>query len=781
MEIKIAEYCGFCYGVKRAVEMAEKAAVDRVNGATLGPLIHNPQFIAELEAKGIACKDDLDQFTAGETVIFRSHGVGPEVYEEAEAKQLNIIDATCPNVRMAQKKAFQAAQDGYLPIIVGEKNHPEVKSIKKWAGENAIVVEYLKDISEVPQKDKYAVIIQTTFELQKFEEILAALQKEREGEYKVERTICLATSQRQNAAMKLAGEVDAFIVIGGRNSANTRHLYELVASKCPKAYHIETAAELEQEMFRDCIKIGITAGASTPDRLIKEAIVAMENMDFESLLAQSEEVNVYPGKIVEATVIQLDKDGVYVDFGYMREGIVTYPEWSLTETAEELMATIKVGDKVEVKVIPGTSKDDFVRMSKIKAERDAAWKNVAELAEGEKRAATVKVIRIIKNKAKNIVGLAVAVEGVEGFMPASHVELKRVEDFTGYVGQELEAEIIEVDLEKKRIVVSRRDLLKAEKEAKAKAWKEAKEARIAAAKEARAAAEEAAYASVEEGTTVPGKVVKIAEFGLFVEVGAGLVGLVHNTELSWNRNAKPEVDTHAVNVAQRTRIRFGIETDMQVVLTKRFHSVNDIEFDFRVYAQIKLFIKAQGLIIFASATCVYTLPFHVFRVPRIPFRPELFEKRAVRFVCNRFHTRRQSVNHVLTDYRYDVVIRQESSPICRKRYKPFIRLQVFRVAASNARFFLRYPLFRFNAHKRYKRVRFFYAVPLRQQQRFEGIGNRVHSLEINRLILGVRVGNLRHVVRVIRVQACGKRVYRFVNGNIIRVRSKRRKRCVRRV
>ena len=540
MEIKIAEYCGFCYGVKRAVEMAEKAADECVNGATLGPLIHNPQFIAELEAKGIACKEDLAEFTAGETVIFRSHGVGPEVYEEAEVKQLNIIDATCPNVRMAQKKAFQAAQDGFLPIIVGEKNHPEVKSIKKWAGENAIVVEYLKDISDIPQKDKYAVIIQTTFELQKFEEILAALQKEREGEYRVERTICLATSQRQNAAMKLAGEVDAFIVIGGRNSANTRHLYELVAGKCPKAYHIETAAELEPDMFRDCIKIGITAGASTPDRLIKEAIAAMENMDFESLLAQSEEVNVYPGKIVEATVIQLDKDGVYVDFGYMREGIVTYPEWSLTETAEELMATIKVGDKVEVKVIPGTSKDDFVRMSKIKAERDAAWKNVAELAEGEKRAATVKVIRIIKNKAKNIVGLAVAVEGVEGFMPASHVELKRVEDFTGYVGQELEAEIIEVDLEKKRIVVSRRDLLKAEKEAKAKAWKEAKEARIAAAKEARAAAEEAAYASVEEGTVVPGKVVKIAEFGLFVEVGAGLVGLVHNTELSWNRNAKAE-------------------------------------------------------------------------------------------------------------------------------------------------------------------------------------------------------------------------------------------------
>lgn len=541
MEIKIAEYCGFCYGVKRAVALAEQAGEQQIKCGTLGPLIHNPQLIAELETKGVACKDDLSQFALGETVIFRSHGVGPVIYEKAEKMGLNIVDATCPNVRMAQKKAAQAAADGYYPVIVGEKNHPEVKSILKWAGKNAIVVECIKDISEVPQKDKYAVIIQTTFELQKFEEILAQLQKEYVGEYRVERTICLATAQRQNAAMKLADEVDAFIIIGGRNSANTRHLYELVAGKCVHTYHIETAAELTPEMFRDCNKIGITAGASTPDRLIKEAIAAMENMDFESLLEQSmEDINVYPGKIVEATVIQLDKDGVYVDFGYMREGMITYPEWSLTETAEELMATIKEGDKVEAKVIPGNSKDDFVRLSKVKAERDAAWKNVAELAEGEKRVATVKVIRIIKNKAKNIVGLAVNVEGVEGFMPASHVELRRVEDFTGYIGQELEAEIIEVDLEKKRIVVSRRDLLKAEKEAKAKAWKEAKEARIAAAKEARAAAEEAAYNSVEEGTIVPGKVVKIAEFGLFVEVGQGLVGLVHNTELSWNRNAKAE-------------------------------------------------------------------------------------------------------------------------------------------------------------------------------------------------------------------------------------------------
>ena len=230
-------------------------------------------------------------------------------------------------------------------------------------------------------------------------------------------------------------------------------------------------------------------------------------------------------------------------------------EWSQTETAEELQNYIKVGDEVKAKVVPGSTKSDFVRLSKIKAEREAAWKNIAELPKGEKRPATIKVLRIIKNKAKNIAGLGVAVEGVEGFMPASQAGLGRVEDFSDYISKELKAEIIEVNLEKKRIIVSRCDLLKVEREAKAKAWKEAKEARIAAAKEARAAAEEAAYNSVEEGEVYTGKVVKVAKYGLFVEIGEGLIGLVRNTELSWNRGVK------AADVAK--------EGDEVTVLVKR--------------------------------------------------------------------------------------------------------------------------------------------------------------------------------------------------------------------
>ena len=556
MQIIVADPCGFCYGVKRAVAMAE-GAVNSLPASTLGPLIHNPQFTEELAAKGVGCKDSLDDFAEGETVIFRSHGVGPDLYEKAIEKKLKILDATCPNVKMSQNKARQAFEDGYLPIIVGEKNHPEVKSILAFAGKNGIIIERKADIGEVPFVSKYCVIIQTTFELAKFEEILQALQAARPGEYRVERTICLATRERQNAAAKLAAEVDAFIVIGGRNSANTRHLTELVSAICPRCCQIETAAELSPEMFTGCRKIGISAGASTPERIIKEAVIAMENMEinkvegneFEAMLdASMEDYGVHPGKLVTGKVIQVDKEGVYISFGYRREGLIAWADWAVDANPDELVGTVNVGDEVEAVVVPGSSSEEFIRLSKIRAEKEAAWKNIQELPEGEKRLATVKVLRVIKargrdkdsEKPKQVVGLAVAVEGVEGFMPASHVELRHIDDFTPYVGKEMEAEIIEVNAEKKRIVVSRRDLLKAEKAQKHQEWLANREARIAAAREARAAREAAAYEEIVEGETYEGKVVKVAEFGLFVEVIDGLVGLVHNTELSYDRSLKAE-------------------------------------------------------------------------------------------------------------------------------------------------------------------------------------------------------------------------------------------------
>ncbi|MBR2182373.1 MAG: 4-hydroxy-3-methylbut-2-enyl diphosphate reductase [Acidaminococcaceae bacterium] len=556
MEIKVADPCGFCYGVKRAVKMAESAA-DSLPAATLGQLVHNSQVTADLAARGVGCKDSLDEFTEGETVIFRSHGVGPDLYQKAIEKNLKILDATCPNVKTSQNKAQQAFEQGYLPIIVGEKNHPEIKSILAYAGKNAIMIERKEDIGEVPFVSKYCVIIQTTFELAKFEEILQALQAARPGEYRVERTICLATRQRQDAAAKLAAGVDAFVVIGGRNSANTRHLTELVSAICPRCYQIETAGELSPEMFKGCRKAGISAGASTPERIIKEAVKAMENMEinkvegneFEAMLdASMEDYGVHPGKLVTGKEIQVDKEGVYISFGYRREGLIAWADWAMDANPEELMGTVKIGDEVEAVVVPGSSSEEFIRLSKIRAEKEAAWKTVQELPEGERRPATVKVLRVIKargrdkdtEKPRQVVGLAVAVEGVEGFMPASHVELRHIDDFTPYVGKEMEAEIIEVNPEKKRIVVSRRNLLKAEKEQKHQEWLANREARIAARREERAAREAAAFEEIVEGETYEGKVVKVAEFGLFVEVIEGLVGLVHNTELSYDRSVKAE-------------------------------------------------------------------------------------------------------------------------------------------------------------------------------------------------------------------------------------------------
>ncbi|MCQ2363123.1 MAG: 4-hydroxy-3-methylbut-2-enyl diphosphate reductase [Acidaminococcaceae bacterium] len=540
MKVFVAEYAGYCYGVKRAVGLALAQVGKDRSAATLGPLIHNPQFIEELREKGIGCKNELSEFKKGEKIILRSHGVGPEIYKEIAKQDLELVDATCPNVKMAQQKAWQAVEDGYLPVIIGEKEHPEVKSIKNWTQNEGFVVEYKGDIGKLPFADKYAVIVQTTFEQERYEQLLSELQRKRPGSYRVENTICHATHERQTAALELAGQVDAMVVIGGHNSANTRHLADIVKKKCNLVLHIETIRELDRDFFKGCNKIGITAGASTPDRLIKEAVVFMENMEnmesFEELLEKEKGVKVYPGAVLDTEVIQKDKDGVYVAFGYMKEGFIPYNEWSTTQSAEELFNTIEIGTKTEAKVVLSSGKEDFIRMSKVRADREASWKNVAPLAEGETRLATVKVLRVIRNnKTKNIVGLSVFVEDVEGFMPASHVELRRVEDFDQYVGKELQAEIIEVNLEERRLVVSRRNLLRQEKEER----REQREARIAAAREARAAAAEAAMETIEEGTFVTGKVVKVAEFGLFVEIAKGLVGLVHSTELSWERGVKP--------------------------------------------------------------------------------------------------------------------------------------------------------------------------------------------------------------------------------------------------
>jgi 4-hydroxy-3-methylbut-2-enyl diphosphate reductase len=267
MEVILADNLGFCYGVKRAIQLAEDSAAPGQVINTLGPIIHNPQMVAKLAQNGVGTVDTLEEVQGG-TIIIRSHGVGPEVYKQVEAMGINMVDATCPHVRKAQSSARMLANEGYQVVIIGEKHHPEVKSIIEWAGEGAVAIETEEEADELPKYGKLGIVAQTTFSAPKFKQIVDRL-LDKSSDIKILRTICTATDQRQSAAIKLAAQVELMLVIGGKNSANTTRLAQLCSDKC-KTYHIETAEELCDEWFDKIKKIGITAGASTPDWIIKE-------------------------------------------------------------------------------------------------------------------------------------------------------------------------------------------------------------------------------------------------------------------------------------------------------------------------------------------------------------------------------------------------------------------------------------------------------------------------------------------------------------------------------
>ena len=265
MEVILSECLGFCYGVKRAIKIAEEHADGK--SCTLGPIIHNPQMVERLKSKGVGTVDDLTAMEEG-TIIIRSHGVGPRIYEEAKAKGLNLVDATCPHVKKAQLSAKELAKDGRQVVIIGEKNHPEVKSIFEWSGNRAVILETEEDAKNFASSPKLGIVSQTTVSGENFVKMVSHLLG-KSKDIRILRTICTATDQRQKAALELASKVDIMIVVGGRISANTTRLAQLCKEKC-RTYHIETAQELSPEWLENANKVGITAGASTPDWIIGE-------------------------------------------------------------------------------------------------------------------------------------------------------------------------------------------------------------------------------------------------------------------------------------------------------------------------------------------------------------------------------------------------------------------------------------------------------------------------------------------------------------------------------
>ncbi|MGI9952875.1 bifunctional 4-hydroxy-3-methylbut-2-enyl diphosphate reductase/30S ribosomal protein S1 [Moorellaceae bacterium AZ2] len=541
MDVIVADYAGFCSGVARAVKMAERAPKPL---ASLGPLIHNRQVVEDLAAKGVRPVASLEEVIEG-TVLLRSHGVPPQVLAEARQRGLDIIDATCPFVRRAQKLAAELAAAGFEIIIVGEPEHAEVRGLVEWAEGKAVVVASAAEAANLPWHPRRAVLAQTTLPRATFEEVVTAL-RPLSGELVVHNTICDATRRRQQAAVEVARQVDVMIVVGGKNSANTRHLAELCRQAGTPTYHVEQAGEMDHRWFKGARRVGVTGGASTPAWIIEEVVHMLEKEQVQvmeeekapeggEVLELQEEVNrqealaseeppgeqemtadqmekslprLRRGSIVTGKVVQVRENEVLVDVGAKAEGVIPLNELSyrpFTDPSE----VVTVGQEVQVMVLRPENEEGNPLLSKKRADRRAAWDRLeAAFASGEELEG--EVTGVVKG------GLLVDV-GARGFVPASLVERGYVEDLNAYLGKKLRLRVIELDRAKNKLVLSQKAVLEEEYERQ----------------------RQATWDSLEPGQVRKGIVRRLTNFGAFVDLG-GVDGLLHVSELSWGRVEHPQ-------------------------------------------------------------------------------------------------------------------------------------------------------------------------------------------------------------------------------------------------
>lgn len=520
--IRVAESAGFCFGVKRAIEMAYEAIGVEPKLYSYGQLIHNKTVTDDLASKGLEIVENLDGLTEG-TLLIRSHGVGKALYDEAEAKGLKILDGTCPFVKKIHNIVHEKLANGMGIIIVGDGTHPEVIGINGWCENTAVILEdeEAAKTKEIPEKDRYAVVVQTTFRQAKFDKILEILQ-DRGVNMEIHNTICSATEKRQTEAEELSKTVDKMIVIGGKNSSNTQKLVEICAKNCGNTVHIETICDLVLNNFGKDDKIGITAGASTPPAIIKEVVVTMsealenavqnlggsEEATFEQMLEESL-VTLHTGDVVKGTVIQVVNEEVSVNLGFKSDGIIARGEFSSDPTVIP-SKTVQPGDEIEVFVVRVNDGDGNVMLSRKRIEAQKGIEEI-EAAYNEKAVVTGTVTSVVKG------GLIAVVNGVNVFIPSSQVSNRFIEDLSVFNGQELEFNIIEVDRVKRRFIGGRKALVEQE----------------IAAKRA------ALFKTIQAGSRVNGTVSRLTDFGAFVDLG-GVDGLIHISEMSWGRISNPK-------------------------------------------------------------------------------------------------------------------------------------------------------------------------------------------------------------------------------------------------
>ena len=520
MRVILAGSAGFCYGVKRAVELTKATAEECGGCVMLGDLIHNAHVIAELEAMGVRKVGTPEDVRDGETVVLRSHGERREVLEALEMRGIRCVSAACPNVQRIQILAAKAEEEGRQVIIIGEPRHPEILGVASYCSHPLIfggpeeIRAWLE--AEPGRRDMpVTVVAQTTCIRELFETSAKILKKECTNA-KIFDTICFATYKRQSEAAEIAGQVDVMVVVGDRRSANTKHLTEICNERCPRVLQIERADELSPDFFNGCSVAGLTAGASTPAGIIKEVYATMSEEikaaeggeeSFEELLNQSFKT-LNTGEKVTGIVTAIGPTEVQVDVGAKQAAYIKASELSEDPNVkpEEIL---KVGDEIEAYIVRVNDVEGYAELSKKRLDAVKVWENIEQAVEN-KTVMEGTVTEVNKG------GIVVSVKGVRVFVPASQSGMPRGANLETMVKSKVQLRVTEVNRARRRVVGSIRSV----------------------ADEARRAAQEEVWNNIEVGKHYTGTVKSMTAYGVFVDIG-GVDGMVHISELSWSRIKTP--------------------------------------------------------------------------------------------------------------------------------------------------------------------------------------------------------------------------------------------------
>ncbi len=550
MKVVLAKSAGFCYGVRRAVELAGEQAARGVPCVMLGSLIHNRDVTRRLAAQGLRVVDSPEEVPDGAAVIIRSHGESRAVHEEFARRGVEVLDATCPNVTHIHKIVAEAENRGRQPVIVGTPDHPEVLAIEGWC-RAPVVVSGEKDLEKWLETGENRNNLPLTFVSQttstkKIWENCVKKAKKLCTNAEFFDTICGATSKRQEEARQLAAQCGLMVVVGDRQSSNTRRLAEICRESCPHVRLIERAEDLDLSQLPQVDMVGITAGASTPAWIIKEVIDKMSEeileMDksFQEMLEESFKI-LNNGDKVTGTVVAITPTEVQVELGIKYPGYIALTELSDDPTVK-VEDIVKVGDEIESIVMQVSDRDCLVKLSKRRLDINKGWEEIEAARENE---TVVEGFVTEDNKG----GVVVSVKGVRVFVPASQTGLPRETPMSELLKQKVRLVITEVNRARRRVVGSISRVTRAE----------------------RAAAAEKVWAEIEDGKRYTGTVKSLTSYGAFVDIG-GVDGMVHISELSWSRIKHPSevvkvgdtVDVYVISAdKEKKKISLGMKDHSQ--------------------------------------------------------------------------------------------------------------------------------------------------------------------------------------------------------------------------